>query len=298
MKTNWQKRFMDLARHIATWSKDNSTKVGCVIVDSENTIKSQGYNGQPRNSNDEIGEHNKRPMKYMYVVHAELNAILNATRNGICLKDTIMYVTYFPCNECAKAIINSGIKTLVTYEPNFSDERWADSFKISYEMLIECGVNIIYFSDEYDEFYNRFIDALCEQTKKDDYKTIEWDYKITRNSTDFTSRRDWNQTLMTKINQCSAIIFKANNRCGANKVRVTPHLFKIVSTLEFFNNETMILAGRYDVIIDYKLPKDEIVVYYDGCKGYFIPSEDEKKNGFVEPNKYDCYKLINVLNYD
>jgi len=148
MKANWKKRMMDMAWHVSTWSKDNSTKVGCVITDEENTIKSLGYNGHPRNLNDEVKERNERPEKYMYVVHAEINAIVNATRNGVSLKDSIMYCTYFPCNECAKAIINSGIKAVVTYEPDFGDERWGKSFRCSSEMLRECGVEIIYYKDE------------------------------------------------------------------------------------------------------------------------------------------------------
>ena len=138
---------MEMAKHIAEWSKDKNTKVGAVAVDNENTIKSLGYNGNSRGLNDEIEERNERPLKYMYVVHAEINAIANAARNGVSLKNSIMYCTYFPCNECAKAIINSGIKTVVTYEPDFSHERWGESFIISSQMFEECGVEVIYYED-------------------------------------------------------------------------------------------------------------------------------------------------------
>ena len=201
MKANWKKRTMDLARYISTWSKDSSTKVGCVIIDEENTVKSLGYNGFPRCFNDEINNRHERPQKYLYTVHAEENAILNAVRNGITLKDTIIYITYFPCNECAKAIINSGVKTLVTYEPNFLDSRWGESFKISHEMLVECGVKIIIYSDEHDDFYQKIVKNLS--------KSVEWNYKII--SEFFQSQEEWNQTLITKINESGAMILKAKS---------------------------------------------------------------------------------------
>jgi len=147
MKADWKKRMMDMAWHVSTWSKDDSTKVGCVITDEENTIKSLGYNGHPRGLNDEVAERNARPLKYLYVVHAEINAIVNATRNGVSLKNSTIYCTFFPCNECAKAIINSGIKKLISYEPDFLHSRWGESFRISHEMLEECGIEIIYYTD-------------------------------------------------------------------------------------------------------------------------------------------------------
>ena len=128
---NWQKRMMDMARHVSTWSKDTSKKVGAVVADCDNTILSLGYNSNPRKSNDEKKERFEKPLKYTYVVHAEVNAIYNSSRSGVSLKDATMYVTYFPCHECAKAIINSGVKTVVTYEPDFDHEKWGKSFKIA-----------------------------------------------------------------------------------------------------------------------------------------------------------------------
>jgi len=80
-------------------------------------------------------------------LYAEINAIVNATRNGVSLKNSTIYCTFFPCNECAKAIINSGIKKLISYEPDFLHSRWGESFRISHEMLEECGIEIIYYTD-------------------------------------------------------------------------------------------------------------------------------------------------------
>jgi len=276
MKANWKKRMMEMAWHISKWSKDDSTKVGCVITDEENTIKSLGYNGHPRSLNDEVKERNERPLKYMYVVHAEINAIANATRNGVSLKNSIMYCTYFPCNECAKAIINSGIKTLVSYEPDFNNERWGKSFKVSFEMLKECGVNIEIFTDEHDDFYKNleYFDELI------------WDYEGSeKGEKTHSTQKDWNQTLITKINQASAKVYKKSMIGGANKIRTGICVFNIICDLEYFFRDKMMLGGRYEVIIDNNMPNNNIVVYNDGRNGYFVPSEEEIKMGIIKKEK-------------
>ena len=294
MKANWKKRMMDMAWHVSTWSKDSSTKVGCVITDEENTIKSLGYNGNPRGLNDEIKERNERPLKYKYVVHAEINAIANATRNGVSLKDSIMYCTYFPCNECAKAIINSGIKKLVTYEPDFANVIWGESFRVSYEMLKECGVVVEYFSDEHDEFYKDFKEMLATHSNG----IIEWDYNIPENWCPNALQSQWNQTLTAKINQASAKIYQMSMSGSANKFRVSPYVFDIISMLEYFNFSTMAFGNKYHVIIDNNMPTDEIVVYNDGINGYYTPTEDEGENGLAAKGKKDCYMLIKIKNYE
>ena len=280
---NWKKRMMDMAWHISLWSKDENTKVGCVIVDDDNTILSVGYNGHPRGLKDEVKERNERPLKYKYVVHAEINAIVNATRNGVSLKDSTLYCTYFPCNECAKAIINSGIKTVISYEPDFGHKRWGESFRISNEMLKECGVKVIYYSDEHDEFYLNLVDELAKHDDAGDC-FLEWDYKITG---DFFNphQNDWNQTLLTQINKSGAIVFKNNQRKGANTIRCNAILFPLIDSLEFFKSETMMLSDRFSVIIDNQIPESEIVVYYNGIYG----------EGNIE-KEYN-YMLIKVSNY-
>ena len=110
---SWDEYFMGVAKLAARRSKDPSTQVGACIVSPENIIISTGYNGMPKGcSDDEFPwERDGQETKYPYVVHAELNAILNA--NGRDLRGSRVYVALFPCNECAKAIIQSGVKEVV-----------------------------------------------------------------------------------------------------------------------------------------------------------------------------------------
>lgn len=134
----WHKRILDLAFTVASWSKDPSTKVGAVIVDDKFRILSVGYNGFPRGVEDTEERLNDRPTKYSLVVHAELNAILNATAS---IGGASLYVTHFPCNECAKAIIQSGIKNIYCHEDAFLD-RWGDSQDTSSRMFRETNTRV------------------------------------------------------------------------------------------------------------------------------------------------------------
>ena len=106
----WDRRFMRVAEEVATWSKDPNTKVGAVIVNLGGKILAAGYNGFPRGVDDNPARYEDRDAKYAFVVHAELNAILNSADS---LRDTILYVTLSPCRECAKAIIQAGIKMVI-----------------------------------------------------------------------------------------------------------------------------------------------------------------------------------------
>lgn len=106
MKYEWMQRFMRLAMEVATWSKDPRTQVGAVIVDGKRRVLGLGYNGFPRGVGDRADRYADREAKYKFVVHAEANAILNATRE---LDDTTLFTTLMPCHECAKLIIQAGI---------------------------------------------------------------------------------------------------------------------------------------------------------------------------------------------
>ena len=110
---NWDEYFMGVAMLAARRSKDPNTQVGACIVSEDNIIISTGYNGMPKGCSDDIfpWDRTGEETKYPYVVHAELNAILNA--NGRDLRGSKLYVALFPCNECAKAIIQSGVKEVV-----------------------------------------------------------------------------------------------------------------------------------------------------------------------------------------
>lgn len=141
--TNWDKRFLDLAAHVAGWSKDPSTKVGAVIVDNQRRILSMGYNGFPRGVDDSPERYTNRTQKYPRVVHAELNAILN-TGVPMSLEGSTIYSTHQTCMECAKSIIQSGIGCVVVPEANgeVDPDRWGDSIMIASEMFEEAGVEL------------------------------------------------------------------------------------------------------------------------------------------------------------
>lgn len=119
---NWDKYFMGVALLSAMRSKDPDTQVGCCIVNDENKIIGIGYNGVPKTISDDDLPWNREGdflnTKYPYVVHAEANALLNSTRD---LKNSRVYVTLFPCNECAKLLIQSGVKEVIYLDDKHHD---------------------------------------------------------------------------------------------------------------------------------------------------------------------------------
>lgn len=140
----WDRRFLRLAEHVAGWSKDPSTQVGCVVVDNETRqVRGIGYNGFPRGVEDTRERYQDRAQKYPRVVHAELNAILNSHEPGR-LDSCTLYVTLPPCCECAKAIIQSGIWRVVV--PKSLDAaaaaRWESSMDVTVGMFQEAGVGL------------------------------------------------------------------------------------------------------------------------------------------------------------
>jgi dCMP deaminase len=141
-KVDWDQRFIDLAEYVGQWSKDRSTKVGAIIVDDDNRIVTTGYNGFPTGCNDDVEERHERPLKYAWTEHGERNAIYSAARR--ILEGCTMYLKWFPCSDCARGIVQSGIKKLVCCEPDFDTPKWGEDFKISLEILTEGGVEIHY----------------------------------------------------------------------------------------------------------------------------------------------------------
>ena len=109
----WDLRFLELAKHISDWSKDPSTKVGCIIVGEDREIRSTGFNGFPRGIEDTDERLNDREQKYPLICHAEENAIMHAARIGVSLKGCTAYVTWPPCNRCSRSLIQAGIKKIV-----------------------------------------------------------------------------------------------------------------------------------------------------------------------------------------
>ena len=134
---SWDEYFMGVAKLAARRSKDPSTQVGACIVSQANIIISTGYNGMPKGCSDDEFPWDREgaETKYPYVVHAELNAILNA--NGRDLRNSSVYVALFPCNECAKAIIQSGVKEVVYLSDKYANTPGVQASK---RMLDAAGV--------------------------------------------------------------------------------------------------------------------------------------------------------------
>ena len=151
---SWDEYFMGIAMLAARRSKDPNTQVGACIVSQDNIIISTGYNGMPKGCSDDeypwdrVGEETKYP----YVVDAELNAVLNA--NGRVLRGSKLYGALFPCNECAKAIIQSGVK-----EVYYLSDKYADSMATlaSKRMLQSAGVKFTQLKTSLDSITLSFI---------------------------------------------------------------------------------------------------------------------------------------------
>jgi dCMP deaminase len=134
----WDKRFIDLAEHISTWSKDPSTKVGAVIVDSERRIVSVGYNGFPSGVQDEPSRYENREIKYDMIVHAEVNAILFSPHD---IRGCTLYTWPFqPCSRCAAIVIQKGISRVITVENK--DPKWEKSFTLAAKMFSEANIKL------------------------------------------------------------------------------------------------------------------------------------------------------------
>jgi dCMP deaminase len=143
----WDVRFMRLAAEVASWSKDKSAKTGCVIVGPEKLIRSTGFNGFVRGADDGRPERHERPAKYSWTEHAERNAIYNAARLGIPTEGCICYVNWFPCIDCARAVVQAGIIRLVGLEPDLNDQKWGGDFVFARAMLEEAGVSVDFLSE-------------------------------------------------------------------------------------------------------------------------------------------------------
>ena len=142
MSDKWDIRFLDLAEHISAWSKDPSTKVGCVIVGEDRESRSTGFNGFPRGIDDDEERLHNRDLKYPLICHAEENAIMHAARIGVSLKGSVAYVTWPPCSRCARSLIQAGINEVIYRDGMEIPERWMDDFNTSTAMFKEAGVAV------------------------------------------------------------------------------------------------------------------------------------------------------------
>ena len=143
----WDRKLMQLAFTIGRWSKD-PTPVGCVIAGPANEIRSTGYNGLPRGVNDSVAQRLERPAKYLWIEHAERNAIYNAARACIPIQGCRIFVPWYPCVDCARAILQCGLIELIAIEPDWQDKRWGEHFQIAQEMFKECGLRVRFLDSE------------------------------------------------------------------------------------------------------------------------------------------------------
>jgi dCMP deaminase len=141
LSNKWDERYLDLAAGVAGWSKDPSRKIGAVAVGSKGSVLAQGFNGFPRGISDSPDRYEDRTRKYELVVHAEMNVIYNATYNGVSLDGATLYVHGLPvCSDCAKGIIQVGIKRVVMKDQEIPD-LWQQSWTKTEEMFNEAGVD-------------------------------------------------------------------------------------------------------------------------------------------------------------
>lgn len=138
----WDRRFLQLAATVGSWSKDRSAKTGCVIVGPDRLVRSTGFNGFVRGVDDNIAARHERPAKYSWTEHAERNAIYNAARVGISLLGCSAYVNWFPCIDCARAIVQAGIVRLVGLEPDRTDAKWGADFEFALAMFDEVKLDV------------------------------------------------------------------------------------------------------------------------------------------------------------
>jgi dCMP deaminase len=139
LPSRWHRRFLELAEHVAQWSRDPNKKVGAVITRPDKTVASLGFNGFARGVADNIERYQDRALKNEMVVHAEMNAILHAREP---LHGYSLYVWPFhPCARCAAAIIQSGIKTIYTLDTETTN--WKDTIILAQNMFTEAGVEVI-----------------------------------------------------------------------------------------------------------------------------------------------------------
>lgn len=140
----WDKRFMEMAEVISNWSKDPSSKIGAVVVNDERRILATGYNGFPRGIDDTEDRLNDRSEKHPRIIHAEMNALMNALYNGVSVKGSTLYVYGLPiCPSCAKCVIQAGVSRIVIPQGKTDKGNWQEVWDTqSLPMFKEAGVEV------------------------------------------------------------------------------------------------------------------------------------------------------------
>ena len=139
----WDEYYLDICRAVAARSKDPNTQLGCIIVGPAHEIRSTGYNSFPRGIRDDVPERLVRPTKYLWIEHAERNAICNAARCGTPLEGCTLYVEIMPCMDCARAIVQAGIREVIVSKARmaeYSSDYYDQHFGNSEILFSEAGV--------------------------------------------------------------------------------------------------------------------------------------------------------------
>jgi len=142
---NWDQYYLEVCRVVALRSKDPNTQIGCVIVGPAHEIRSTGYNSLPRGIRDDVPERLERPTKYLWMEHAERNAIYNAARAGTATESCTLYVEIMPCMDCARAIVQAGIAQVVISQQRMSQytsEYYDEHFRKVEELFGEAKVAV------------------------------------------------------------------------------------------------------------------------------------------------------------
>ena len=138
----WDYRFVRIAFEVASWSKDPGTKVGAVLV-RDRRILATGYNGFPQLIEDGPERYSNRELKLAYTVHAEVNSILNAARNGAKTYGSTLYVTFPPCVSCSTSVIQAGVSRVVCPHLSTAPPRWYESFAMGQNLLREAEIEVL-----------------------------------------------------------------------------------------------------------------------------------------------------------
>lgn len=141
----WDEYYLNICKVTATRSKDPDTQVGCVIAGPAHEIRSTGYNSFPRGIRDDVAERFQRPTKYLWMEHAERNAILNAARVGTPLEGCSLYVELMPCMDCGRAIVQAGIREVVISNrrmSEYSSDFYHEHFRLVETLFQEAGVTV------------------------------------------------------------------------------------------------------------------------------------------------------------
>ena len=141
ISNSWKLKYLNLAKQISAWSKDPSTKVGCVAIGNHGQVLSQGYNGFPRGILDSEDKLNNKNIKYEYMVHAEMNCIYHASINGVSLLNSHFFVYGLTiCHECAKGIIQVGVNKVYMKKYKSIPDQWKKSYALTKKLFNEAGV--------------------------------------------------------------------------------------------------------------------------------------------------------------